>query len=120
MLLRLWRRQSRYRAIESRGKYEFYYRCCCDPGEPYSEPSRQAAGSDIQGTKTVGVILISENEKDLTSDFLSSGEIDNALIKLKEKEVAEQIRSNKVIEGVLKDICGELGYLREAIDLNKN
>lgn len=44
-------------------------------------------------------------------------EIDNVLIKLKEKEVAEQLRSNKVIEGILKDIFGELGCLREAIDL---
>ena len=37
--------------------------------------------------------------KELTED-----QIDNVLITLKQKEIDEQLRSNKVIEGVLNDI----------------
>jgi hypothetical protein len=35
---------------------------------------------------------------------LSASQIDNILIVLKQKEIDEQIRSNKVIEGLLMDI----------------
>lgn len=37
-------------------------------------------------------------------EILSDSQIDNTLIALKQQEIAEQIRSNKVIEGILKDI----------------
>jgi len=48
---------------------------------------------------------MNDEEKDLSADFLKSdSQIDNILIRLKQKEVDEQIRSNKVIEGLLRDI----------------
>ena len=52
----------------------------------------------------------------MEKEKISDSEIDNVLIELKQKEIDEQIRSNKVIEEILKDIYGEIGYLREAIE----
>ena len=58
-----------------------------------------------------------DETKDLSSEFLNSSQIDNALIRLKEKEIAEQIRSNKVVEGILKDISHGLFSLnKESIE----
>ena len=51
--------------------------------------------------------------KELTED-----QVNDALITLKQKEVDEQIRSNKVIEGVLKDICNAAEDICNAVERN--
>ena len=57
-----------------------------------------------------------DERKDLSGDFLDSREIDNALIRLKQKEIDEQTRSNKVVEGVLKDIQGGIERIAESFE----
>ena len=57
-----------------------------------------------------------DERKDLSGDFLDSREIDNALIRLKQKEIDEQIRSNKIVEGVLKDIQGGIERIAEGFE----
>ena len=57
-----------------------------------------------------------DERKDLPGDFLDSREIDNALIRLKQKEIDEQTRSNKVVEGVLKDIQGGIERIAEGFE----
>jgi hypothetical protein len=44
---------------------------------------------------------------------LSDSQIDNVLIDLKQKEIDEQTRSNKVIEGVLKDISNGIDRIAD-------
>lgn len=63
----------------------------------------------VQIMKSKGV----DETKDLSSDILSNGEIDKALIRLAEKQIKEQIRSNKVIEGILKDIYNAIDRLSD-------
>ena len=56
-----------------------------------------------------------EEQKNLSND-----QIDNILIKLKQKEIEEQIRNNKVIEGILKDICNNTDRIADNFGLKPN
>ena len=51
---------------------------------------------------------------------LSNAQIDNVFIKLKQQEIEEQIRSNKVIEGILKDICNNTDRIADNFGLKPN
>jgi len=47
---------------------------------------------------------------------LSDNQIDNVLIRLKQKEINEQIRSDKVNEGVLKDISNGIDRIADEME----
>lgn len=46
---------------------------------------------------------------------LTADQVDQVLIKIKQKEIEEQIRSNKVIEGVLRDISGGIDRIADQL-----
>ena len=48
---------------------------------------------------------------------LTADQVDQALISLKQKEIDEQIRSDKVLEGILKDIGNSLERIADAKDV---
>ena len=62
-----------------------------------------------------GSIHIDMEGKVIPPVRLSESQIDEILMKLKQKQIDEQIRSNKVIEGILNDISN--GIDRIASDL---
>ena len=44
---------------------------------------------------------------------LTEAQIDDVLLTLMQKQIDEQVRSNKVIEGVLNDICNAVDRLSD-------
>lgn len=81
--------------------------------EVYGCSGSELAERILKGMRTI------EGLSKRQAENLSDSQIDNVLITLKQKEIDEQVRSNKVVEGVLKDIQFGINMIASSLsDIN--